>query len=1151
MADPFANDPDLTFNLIVDSNQNNVVRIVPVPEFLGQGPQGPQGEDGPQGPPGPQGLIGPQGPQGPQGPIGIGERGPIGLTGATGPQGVQGVKGNTGDVGPRGQTGPQGVQGIQGEVGPTGQQGVQGSQGDKGLKGEKGDTGSQGLRGFTGSTGATGPKGDIGPTGIQGPQGNTGPRGFEGPIGPKGDKGNTGSQGPKGETGLTGPTGPQGLKGDKGDIGLQGPQGIQGIQGIQGETGVAVNLLGSVDTVEQLPSTGNSLKDAYIVQSDGDLYVWDGSQWNSAGQIVGPEGPQGPQGIQGFQGETGATGPQGEKGIQGVEGPQGATGATGLQGIQGEIGLQGVEGPEGPQGEEGPQGIQGIEGPQGDQGIQGEQGVQGDTGPEGPQGIQGEVGPEGPQGLQGIQGEQGIQGPQGDQGIQGEAGEKGETGDDGEGFVYLGEWQENVTYVKNDIVSYEGSTYIFPGVEYFEAVPTDSNVWSLFTSKGDSFVWRGEFNDTTIYYKNDVVSYNENLYIAKEYLFYITLFPTENSASWDLFVPKGNKGDTGETGLAGEEGPQGVQGIQGETGATGATGATGLKGDKGDKGDTGETGATGPQGIQGIQGATGEQGIQGIQGEVGEDGLNGSGTFGPFIYSNLLLADNNSGYFNFSYGAGARFSRTDINGKNSAVMADMAQGVFLNNVYSGSSVYITNATGSTTGWLAARVAGSNVGITDTTVQFQASWGSSSSGQVPFLEGQQVIISVASIGGRGNTGQAGATGATGAQGVKGDKGDTGDTGPQGIQGVQGETGPAGENGLNGAAGAPGSNALWNFTGAWANGIDYSAGDVVEFSGSSYYAPTGIFSSYSPPENGWMLVSAKGENGIAGEDGIDGAQGPQGEQGVQGEQGAQGEQGDVGPAGPQGEIGLTGIEWQGAWSESTNYSVHDAVSYDGSSWIASTDPGLGDVPSETSAYWSPLALQGIQGPQGIAGEEGPQGIPAAFAIGTTPPTEGLLDGSVWLDTDGTIQPASVDIVRWTKIATANQTTFTGATQSGSAILSYVPTNEQVFLNGVQLVRNLDYTASNGSTVVLLTGATAGDVLQVLTLPIITVTDSLNKNIFNARGDLIVGEADNTAARLEVGANNKFLKADSSAPSGLMWASIDVSAAEENYIRYIMGV
>ena len=92
------------------------------------------------------------------------------------------------------------------------------------------------------------------------------------------------------------------------------------------------------------------------------------------------------------------------------------------------------------------------------------------------------------------------------------------------------------------------------------------------------------------------------------------------------------------------------------------------------------------------------------------------------------------------------------------------------------------------------------------------------------------------------------------------------------------GADGADGSDGAAGADGEDALWNFLGEWENGIDYAAGSVVEYQGSSYYHPTGQFSSYSPPGYGWLLVASKGDQGIQGETGL---------QGVQGETGAQGE------------------------------------------------------------------------------------------------------------------------------------------------------------------------------------------------------------------------------------------------------------------------
>lgn len=111
---------------------------------------------------------------------------------------------------------------------------------------------------------------------------------------------------------------------------------------------------------------------------------------------------------------------------------------------------------------------------------------------------------------------------------------------------------------------------------------------------------------------------------------------------------------------------------------------------------------------------------------------------------------------------------------------------------------------------------------------------------------------------------------------------------------------------------------------------------------------------------------------------------------GNTGAQGPQGNTGPVGP---TGATGINWQGTWSSSVDYVNNDAVFYNNSSWFASGNPPVGDVPSQSSSYWYPLALQGAtgatgpqgpqgntgatgatgpQGPKGDTGDTGPQGI-----------------------------------------------------------------------------------------------------------------------------------------------------------------------------------
>ena len=213
------------------------------------------------------------------------------------------------------------------------------------------------------------------------------------------------------------------VKGDTGaDSTVPGPQGPIGPQGPQGPQGIGVTLKGGVPLIANLPSTGNSLNDAYIVDADGDLYVWNGSSWYSAGQIVGPQGPQGPQGLQGPKGDTGdastVAGPTGPTGPQGLQGPKGDTGdASTVAGPTGPTGLTGPTGPTGPQGLQGLKGDTGLTGPAGPTGPQGPQGIQGVKGDTGETGaassVVGPQGPTGPQGLQGPKGDTGLTGPAG------------------------------------------------------------------------------------------------------------------------------------------------------------------------------------------------------------------------------------------------------------------------------------------------------------------------------------------------------------------------------------------------------------------------------------------------------------------------------------------------------------------------------------------------------------------------------------------------------------------------------------------------------------------------------------------------------------------------------------------------------------------
>ena len=539
-----------------------------------QGPTGPAGPTGPVGPQGPQGIQGIQGIQGVAGPKGnqgdIGPVGPQGEQGEKGDQGEQGPEGLVGPAGPAGAKGDPGEKGATGEAGPVGPQGPQGIQGPAGEKGEKGDKGD---------TGATGSRGPEGPQGVQGLTGPAGPKGEKGDTGTQGLQG---IQGPQGPQGLQGPTG---LKGDKGDTGLA-ELNIKGNWNVATTYALNdfVNYDGKAYVSMVAANVGlqpDTNPNAWM------QFAVEGAQGPQGEQgPIGPQGAQGPkgdQGIKGDKGEKGDTGPQGVQGVQGLigpEGPQGLKGETGATGAKGDTGPQGPTGAQGAAGPVGPKGDTGAKGDKGDQGIRGLgvyrtskslttasttvpylslatqpigglqigdiivdtnalafavltatssgnvaigyranwKGVKGDKGDKGDTGATGPQGPEGPQGPQGERGAQGLQG------IQGEMGPQGPTGPTAVANINAkGTYSNSATYVRNDLVNYNGNAYVCIVASSTGVLPT-------------------------------------------------------NTINWQLFVSHGAKGDKGDTGATGPQGPKGDTGATGPEGPKGDTGATGPAG---------------------------------------------------------------------------------------------------------------------------------------------------------------------------------------------------------------------------------------------------------------------------------------------------------------------------------------------------------------------------------------------------------------------------------------------------------------------------------------------------------------------------------------------------------------------------------------------
>jgi hypothetical protein len=233
-----------------------------------------------------------------------------------------------------------------------------------------------------------------------------------------------------------------------------------------------------------------------------------------------------------------------------------------------------------------------------------------------------------------------------------------------------------------------------------------------------------------------------------------------------------------------------------------------------------------------------------------------------------------------------------------------------------------------------------------------------------------------------TGITGATGATGA---------TGQTGPVGPQGPAGPAGPIGPTGLTGVAGATGvagpQGPPATFRNAWSGSTAYTMGDAISENGSTYIAltaNTAIDPATDVTNSGghWALLAQKGASGSAATVSVGsvttGAAGssatvansgtpsaavltftiPQGLAGAAGASGATGATGATGAIGPQGPP----VSFRNAWSNSLSYAIGDAVSENGTTYIAiaahsAVDPAT-DV-AGAATHWAVLAQKGNAG------------------------------------------------------------------------------------------------------------------------------------------------------------------------------------------------
>ena len=112
------------------------------------------------------------------------------------------------------------------------------------------------------------------------------------------------------------------------------------------------------------------------------------------------------------------------------------------------------------------------------------------------------------------------------------------------------------------------------------------------------------------------------------------------------------------------------------------------------------------------------------------------------------------------------------------------------------------------------------------------------------------------------------------------------------------------------------------------------------------------------------------------------------------------------------------------------------------------------------------------------------------GNTAPT-GQNTGDIWIDASN---GNGIQLVRWRKTIASSGSTITGL-DDNNLTLSYTAGNEQVYINGTLITRGQDYTATNGTSVVLTQSAEIGDTLEIFGNPLFSVTDAYTQSQSNS--------------------------------------------------------
>jgi hypothetical protein len=100
----------------------------------------------------------------------------------------------------------------------------------------------------------------------------------------------------------------------------------------------------------------------------------------------------------------------------------------------------------------------------------------------------------------------------------------------------------------------------------------------------------------------------------------------------------------------------------------------------------------------------------------------------------------------------------------------------------------------------------------------------------------------------------------------------------------------------------------------------------------------------------------------------------------------------------------------------------------------------------------------------------------------------NGTNWIPLNN--QFTTVNSTRWQLVAAGGETTLSENDDNGNALV-YSPGSEQVYLNGILLARDDDYTANDGLTITDLAALPAGGNIEIIAYKQIQLANVYNKD------------------------------------------------------------